>query len=104
MVQVGYQVTDPNDSNALYQLIIQLDPIVTLVAVEPYKGPLIPITDVYDDNFDLEYLLKQDEVFDELYLESLLSSDFYIPHDESMPHGPYEEVFDYNARARSTFD
>jgi hypothetical protein len=93
MVQVGYQVTDPNDSNALYQLIIQLDPIVTLVAVEPCKGPLIPITDVYDDNFDLEYLLKQDEVFDELYLESLLSSDFYIPHDESMPHQP--EVFDY---------
>jgi hypothetical protein len=64
IIEVGFQVTEDNSANATW--ILYHSPIVTLLAVEPYKEPLIPIP----DDFDLEYLLLQPKVFDDLYLQS----------------------------------
>ena len=89
MVQVGYQVTDPNDSDAIYQIITQLDPTVTLVGLRLSLEPLEPSTyPIASDEPD--YALLKDGLYYELPLvHSVLGSDFYLPHDESM-----QELFD----------
>ncbi len=77
MVQVGYKVTDPNDSNAIYQIITRLDPIVTLVGLRLSLEPLEPSTyPIAGDEPDYA-LPKEGLYYEPPLVHSALDSDFY---------------------------